>query len=120
MLLLIPLKVNTNISIQSILENYKYVSDCIFKDTIPERDYELIYSQERIKELYEAGELNKTDTAQYEKRQKQIEEGKTRLVKEVVKGDWQCRLCEYNKVCYEENKPREPCLINLSVKLIIK
>ena len=42
----------------------------------------------------------------YERSQKQIEEGKTRLVKEVVKGDWQCRLCEYSKVCYEENEPR--------------
>ena len=81
------------------------------KDSIPERDYELVYSQDRIRELYEAGELNKTDTAQYEKRQKQIEEGKTRLVKEVVKGDWQCRLCEYSKVCYEEsNNPRELAL----------
>lgn len=100
-------KVNTGISIQSILKNYRYVTECISKDLIPERDYELIYSQDRIKELYEAGELNKTDTTQYEKRQKQIEEGKTRLVKEVVKGDWQCRLCEYSKVCYEEsNNPR--------------
>ena len=100
-------KVNTGISIQSILENYRYVTEFISKDLIPKRDYELIYSQDRIKELYEAGELNKTDTAQYEKRQKQIEQGKTRLVKEVVKGDWQCRLCEYSKVCYEEsNNPR--------------
>lgn len=104
-------KVNTGISIQSILENYRYVTESISKDSIPERDYELVYSQDRIRELYEAGELNKTDTAQYEKRQKQIEEGKTRLVKEVVKGDWQCRLCEYSKVCYEEsNNPRELAL----------
>jgi hypothetical protein len=94
-------KVNSGITIQSILENYKLISDSLNEENIkiPDADFELSYSQEKIDQLYEAGLLSKTDTTQYEKRKKQIEEGKTRLVKPVEKGDWQCRFCDYKNIC---------------------
>lgn len=94
-------KVNSGITIQSILENYKLITDSLNEENIkiPDPDFELIYSQEKIDQLYEAGLLSKTDTTQYEKRKKQIEEGKTRLVKAVEKGDWQCRFCDYKNIC---------------------
>ena len=88
---------------QTIMRNYKLILDSLEKQEIPPRDFYLSYTEEMIDALYEAGELNKTDTAQYEKRKKQIEEGKTRLVKPVEKGDWQCRLCEYQAYCYKED-----------------
>lgn len=94
-------KVNSLITIESILLNYKLVEDCISSTEIPQRDYDLLYSQEKIEELYQAGELNKTETAQHEKRKLQQQQGKTRLVKPVEKGDWQCRLCEYKDICYD-------------------
>ncbi len=96
-------KVNSGISMQSIMRNYKLVLDALESGEVPERDYYLSYTPEMIDALYEAGELNKTDTAQYEKRKKQIEEGKSRIVKAVEKGDWQCRLCEYRAHCYKED-----------------
>ena len=96
-------KVNSGISMQSIMRNYKSTLDALESGSIPERDYYLSYTEEMIDAMYEAGELNKTDTAQYEKRKKQIEEGKTRIVKAVEKGDWQCRLCEYQTHCYKED-----------------
>lgn len=96
-------KVNTGISIKSIMKNYHYISQCLENQEIPPRDYELRYSDEKITELYENGELSKADTSQYEKRKQQIDEGKTRLVKPVEKGDWQCRLCEYKNICYEND-----------------
>ena len=96
-------KVNSGISMQTIMRNYKLILDSLEKQEIPPRDFYLSYTEEMIDALYEAGELNKTDTAQYEKRKKQIEEGKTRLVKPVEKGDWQCRLCEYQAYCYKED-----------------
>lgn len=96
-------KVNTNISIENILMNYKLVQDALATCEVPPRDYELLFSQERIEEMYQAGELTKTDTAQHEKRKKQLAEGKKRVVKPVEKGDWQCRLCEYKNICYEED-----------------
>lgn len=101
-------KVNSKISIENILQNYDLVQKALVSGDIPDRDYELLYSQDRIEELYQQGKLTKTDTAQHEKRKQQLEEGKKRVVKPVEKGDWQCRLCEYRNICYDENaNPKE-------------
>jgi hypothetical protein len=102
-------KVNSGITIQSILEGYKIVADSVNAETIsiPPADFELSYSQEKIDQLYEQGLLSKTDTTQYEKRKKQLEEGKKRVVKAVEKGDWQCRFCDYKNICNDEEMLKE-------------
>ncbi len=100
-------KVNSGITIQSILENYKLIQESLnLKDgkiPVPEPDYVLQFSQDHIEDMYQKGLLGKTDTAQHEKRKKQIAEGKKRVVKPVIKGDWQCRFCDYKKICYDNN-----------------
>jgi hypothetical protein len=111
-------KVNSGISIQSILENYERVQRCLEADTvhttteglpfmdgridIPPADYSLRFSEKQITEMYESGLLGKTDSTQYEKRMKQIEEGKPKPVKAVEKGDWQCRFCDYKDLCFDD------------------
>ena len=102
-------KVNSGITIQSILEGYKIVADAVNEEviSIPPPDFELKYSEEKITQLYEDGLLNKTDKAQYEKRKKQIEEGKKRIVKAVEKGDWQCRFCDYKTICNDKEILKE-------------
>jgi hypothetical protein len=108
-------KVNSKITIQSILENYKLIQESIAPNgesaKIPSRDYSLKYTEERIEEMYQAGLLGKVDTTQHEKRKKQIEEGKSRVVKPVTKGDWQCRFCDYKELCFD--KDQEPIELTL-------
>lgn len=100
-------KTNSGISIQSICQQYEYIQNCIQTNTIPDRDYDLVYSDEKIDLLYQRGLLNKTETVQYEKRKAQIEEGKEKLNKQIEKGDWQCDLCQYRNICYDEfGKPK--------------
>ena len=96
-------KVNSKITIENILLNYKLVQDSLATGEVPPRDYDLLYSQDKIEEMYQQGLLGKIDTAQHEKRKKQIEEGKKRVVKAVEKGDWQYRLCEYKNICYDSS-----------------
>jgi CRISPR/Cas system-associated exonuclease Cas4 (RecB family) len=96
-------KVNSGITIESILLNYKLVQDSVNEGNIPKRDYDRLYSQEKIQSMYDSKLLNKTETAQHEKRLKQIEEGKKRIVKPVERGDWQCRFCEYREICYDKD-----------------
>jgi hypothetical protein len=95
-------KVNSGISMQNIMRNYKGLLDALESGEVPDRDYCLSYTPEMIDALYEKGLLTKTDTTQYEKRKAQLAEGKARVVKAVEKGDWQCRFCAYQKTCYEE------------------
>ena len=104
-------KKNSGLSIQSILENYKYLYKCLQNKVLPDRDYDLLYSEEKIDDLYEQKLLSKADTAQYEKRKQQIKDEKKRIVKPVEKGDWQCRFCQYQNLCYEDKKPK---LLNIN------
>jgi hypothetical protein len=95
--------INSNISIEQILKQYKYIQDCLDSGDIPKRDFDLKFSDSKIDTLYERGLLNKSETARYEKRKKQIEENKTRVNKQIEKGDWQCNYCQYQTICYDRN-----------------
>ncbi len=101
-------KINSGICIQSICKNYELIKSSVEDNkTIPSRDFELQYSDDKLKLMYDRGELNKTETTQFEKRQAQIAEGKEKLNKQVEKGDWQCALCQYKNYCYtEEGEPK--------------
>lgn len=97
-------KRNSGISIQSIVEQYKLIAKGVDSGEIPERDFDLRYDEDKLQVLFDRGELSKKDTEQFEKRKKQIEEGKSRVVKQVEKGDWQCNYCSFKNVCYSEDK----------------
>ena len=101
-------EVNSGISIENIFEQYQSTTKCLDSGTIPKRDFELQFSQDKIDKLYDRGLLSKKDTEQHRKRKEQIAAGKARPVKAVDKGDWQCRLCAYKNICYQEdNTPRD-------------
>tara|TARA_B100000131_G_scaffold122261_1_gene119352 strand:- start:11994 stop:13016 length:1023 start_codon:yes stop_codon:yes gene_type:complete len=98
----------TSISMQNIMSQYKMISNCIDSGEIPKRDFDAVYSDEKIDTLYERGELSATDKKQYEKRKDQLTSGKSRVVKKVEKGDWQCRYCNYRNLCYnKDNTPTD-------------
>lgn len=94
-------EVVTEISIENILEQYALVSKCLASGEIPDRDYDLEYSEDKIAKLFERKELPKADMERFEKRSKQLAEGK-RPIQPVKRGDWQCRLCRYRNVCYDQ------------------
>ena len=99
-------KVITSLSMQNILSQYKFIANCLDSGEIPARDYEIIYSDETIDKMYERGNLSATDKKQYEKRKEQLLAGKSRVVKKIEKGDWQCRYCNYKNLCYDkDNNP---------------
>lgn len=97
-------KIDSGISIQNILSQYEYVQNCLDSGVIPERDFDLQYSDSKIETLYQRKALNKSETQRYEKRMKQIEEKKSRINKQLEKGDWQCSFCNYKNICYKNDK----------------
>lgn len=104
----ITAQVVTPITIENVLEQYKYIQNCIDSGEVPNRDFQLSYDEDLIEKLYDRGELNKSDTSRFEKRKQQIQEGKTKLIKPVEKGDWQCSRCSYRTICYEQDgTPRD-------------
>lgn len=100
--------VKSPITINSILEQYTYIQTCLDSGQIPERDYELLYSQERIQEMYDAGALGKTDTEKQEKYMKYISGESKRKIKPLIKGDWQCDRCNLKNICYQSTDITSP------------
>ena len=64
---------------------------------LPKRDFHLQYPNEMIVQMYEEGELNRTDTP---KVKKQIAAGYDEEQPLLVKGDWQCGFCKFKDLCY--------------------
>lgn len=94
------------ITINSILEQYRYIQTSVDSGNIPDRDYELKYSEEKIEHLYRTGKLCKTDTVRHEKYKQRQASGTGRKIKPVVKGDWQCELCKFRNICYQSTDPK--------------
>lgn len=119
-------KILSPITINSIInDGYQYIIDHLMAGTIPPRDFELEYSQERIKTLYDRDlvsekkdqKLTKKERERIEKiEQRKVEDaeriknGKNPLkpLKPVTKGDWHCQNCKFIEVCYntKDNSPR--------------
>lgn len=119
-------EVESPITIDSILvDGYKYVTDHLLAGIVPNRDYDLQYSEEKLQTLYERDQglpkkeqrLTKANREQLEKiaKRKEVNEkrradGKKELkpLKPVEKGDWACGFCKFRDVCFNKDAtPRD-------------
>ena len=82
-----------NLYAEDIIDSYRYIHKHIVDDTLPPRDFDLQYPDEKIKALAASGELSKTDMEKFKKN------------KPVVKGDWECSYCNYKSMCYKGTTP---------------
>lgn len=78
---------------EDLVDSYKDLHRMVIDDIVPPRDFELYYTDHRIKKMYERNQLTKTEKTAYEQRGK--------LPK--PKGDWQCSYCAYNSMCYTKS-----------------
>lgn len=75
-------------TVDHILARLTQLGHTLRKDEPPPRDFELVYDREKLVKMADAGALGKTDTDKVRKNNK------------VVKGDWQCKWCEYAPQCW--------------------
>lgn len=102
------IKKDSGITIENILDQYVFIQLSLESNTIPKRDFDAQYSDERLEELYISKRLNKSEISRYERRKIQIERGATRVNKQIEKGDWQCNYCSFKNVCYKPSgEPRD-------------
>jgi len=104
-------------SVNDILDGYSYIQRAVDSGVVPPRDFEILYSEEKLADLYAKDLLPKTDKEQYEavlaRRVQNTElqaEGKKpkKELKQVERGDWQCNWCSFKTLCYDkELKPKE-------------
>lgn len=87
-------------TVESIFQRYKELATHIENKTIPPRDYELVWSADKIEKEYSRGNIGKT---KYEKWKK----GKLKAYEQP--GDWMCSYCNFKNICYgvTETVPEE-------------
>jgi hypothetical protein len=103
--------VETKFTLQDVLDGYENSHIASRDETIPPRDFDRVWDEARLAEIYATGELNKTDSTQYEKVMARraenaelvaIGEKPKQELKQLVKGDWQCNYCNAAKTCYTD------------------
>lgn len=98
-------------TLDDIINRYKETESWIKTNQLPPRDYDYIYSDERMNLAVRNGELGKTDKEawlKYWEREEEHKAGKkVRQLKRPMVSDWQCLYCSFFKVCYTPSgKPR--------------
>jgi CRISPR/Cas system-associated exonuclease Cas4 (RecB family) len=79
-------------TMQDVYDRYALLNDYVENKILPPRDYELVYSDEKIEGLNKLGEIAKT---KYDKCKNNHEKNPI--------GDWECRYCNYCKVCWQKS-----------------
>jgi hypothetical protein len=79
--------VKRTFSIEQIYERYKELGEHIKNKTLPERDFNMFWSDERIEAEYTAGNISDTKY-------------KTWKSKKTPIGDWNCNYCKYKTECW--------------------
>ena len=93
-------EVKSPITVDSILEQYKFIQKSLDSGSIPAKDFKLQYSDDQLQALYDRKKLNKADTARHEKRAAYLSGASKRPIKPLIKGDWECENCPFKNVCY--------------------
>lgn len=99
-------------SVEKIYERYQSLVDHVKTNTVPPRDYEIKYSEERIAGMHKLGELNKTNSEVVEK---WIKKGAPKGKLKLEMGDGECMFCDYKRLCWEGQRttPRVDKFSNL-------
>ena len=88
---------------EHILQRYQELHKHLEEESLPARDFDLFYDQEKINTLAERKLLSKQDMELHAKNKK------------VKKGDWNCSYCPFKSICYEANgTPRDLVSIDVS------
>jgi hypothetical protein len=89
----------TDYSIQNIYDRYNHLSKALSTNTLPDRDYEILYSEEKITELYKLDKIpTKTNT---EIVKKWLDKGAPPGKLKLSMGDSECMFCEFSALCWE-------------------
>jgi hypothetical protein len=83
--------VDYRFTMENVYSRYKTLKSHIESNTIPPRDYSIAFSPEKVKQLYELGEVSETAMKEY----------KRNPAKNPV-SNWQCNYCPVRKHCWSK------------------
>jgi hypothetical protein len=104
-------------TIEDMLDQFQLTHKRTSDFEVPDRDFDLQYSYEKMVAAYNSGDLPKVAKVQMEKifarqseNESRVAEGKKPLADLTLpkRGDWQCSYCDGQKFCYEYDGTPKP------------
>lgn len=89
-----------HLRLEDIISRWQQLELALDKKEVPERDYEIQYSNEKIKAMYDTGRLTKTNKTKVDRFLKSNDLNSDVSAIEGF-GDWQCRFCAYAQHCHK-------------------
>lgn len=89
----------TDYSIENIYKRYNDLHTYLGTNSLPPRDYEILYSEEKITGMYQNGLISKKGDS--EVIDKWLKKGAPPGKLKITMGDSECSFCEYQKLCWE-------------------
>lgn len=89
----------TDYSIENIYKRYNDLHTYLSANSLPPRDYEILYSEEKITGMYQNGLISKKGDS--EVIDKWLKKGAPPGKLKITMGDSECSFCEYQKLCWE-------------------
>lgn len=89
-----------HLRLEDIITRWQELELAVKDSEVPDRDYEIQYSNTKIKALYDTGRLNKTNKAKVDRAIKKGELTDDGPPAIEGFGDWQCRFCAFATHCY--------------------
>lgn len=100
----------TDYTVQSVLDRYALLNEYVSKDVLPPRDYEIQYSNSKIKSMF--SDLSETDQKAVTRAAKKIGKPLIEITNDdpnlLAKGDWRCSYCAFKELCYSDNPDKPP------------
>jgi CRISPR/Cas system-associated exonuclease Cas4 (RecB family) len=88
----------TDFTVDDIYARYEQLNRCILQGTIPDRDYELYFSNERIERDHQNGKISDSKFNKFKRVSKR--DGSVRYIEKDRPGNWNCSYCKYKSLCY--------------------
>lgn len=88
-----------HLRLEDIIARWQQLELALKDEEVPDRDYDIQYSNEQIKAMYDTSRLNKTTKAKVDRFVKR--EGWDTESPVVEMGDWRCRFCAYAVHCHK-------------------
>lgn len=96
-----------HLRLEDIITRWQALELAIKDKEVPERDYSIQYSNEKIQALYDTNRLNKTNKAKVDRVIKKGEMSSDSPPAIEGFGDWQCRFCEFAAFCHKPETKAE-------------
>jgi hypothetical protein len=89
-----------HLNVSKIHDRYKMLALFLANKTLPPRDYDISYSEEKITTLHKLGKL--TRKADKELVDKWLKKGAKEGTLKLEMGDFECKMCTYRDKCWDK------------------